>query len=441
MISYGSFIWWKGTTTGVAQKLLFHLQRVVCLAITGAAKTTPQLALETLLFIPPLNNFIQSEAKITAFRLQSIINMGRPRNHSHSSAIDDLFSYEPILQAPVDKCASSYYFDHRYKVITAYDGEAQADPHTEKWYTDASVTNHGSGYGIYNANRGAESYGFLGNFADVAQAELIAILNCCMEIAQDAENTSPVRIHTDSQHAAKLMSSMKFESKIAIECHNIMTEIAQRRDITLQWIPAHTSIEGNDRADQLAKKGASSPAQGPEPFIPLSEKRCRLICNKWLQKCCKERWQSTNTCSQTRSFILEPSSKLTTQLLDLDKRKLSLTVSMLTGHVRLNAYLKRIGIRDDPDCDYCGRNEETALHFLCNCPTLSIKRKESFGKEILTPTQVINLNINKIYNFVKKSGRFPSLTGNSPSNVIYSQGQMSRNVIVPYDGPDSHNAQ
>lgn len=45
MISYGSFIWWKSTTTAEAQKLLYHLQRVVCLAITGAAKTAPQMAL------------------------------------------------------------------------------------------------------------------------------------------------------------------------------------------------------------------------------------------------------------------------------------------------------------------------------------------------------------------------------------------------------------
>ena len=206
--------------------------------------------------------------------------------------------------------------------------------------------------------------------------------------------------------------------------------------MTLLWSPAHSRIDGNEKADALAKRGTLSKMYGPEPFLPLCEKKCRFICNTWLQESIKRRWNGTIQCSNTRSFMASPSAKTASQLLSLDKLRFSYTVGILTGHIRLNAYLKRIQVRDDPDCDFCGRGEETSIHFLCNCPSLSHIRRTIFGLDMLTPNEVFNFHISKIYDFVYKSGRFASLrSGHTADQPFYTRRPRRLNALNALQPP------
>ena len=54
--------------------------------------------------------------------------------------------------------------------------------------------------------------------------------------------------------------------------------------VVLQWIPAHTGIPGNERADALAKQGASL----PQPDIPTDYATCRQMIRANL----KEDWMN-----------------------------------------------------------------------------------------------------------------------------------------------------
>lgn len=243
----------------------------------------------------------------------------------------------------------------------------------------------------------------------VLNPELSAILNCCLEIAKDNVSISPIVIHSDSTSALKALKNFKIDSKLALECVKCIMEIAERRQVTITWTPAHTNVIGNLKADALAKMGAHLNVSGTEPFLPIKEKQCRTSCNRWMQDSLNERWRFTNTCSQTKQFIVSPSEKLTKKLLSLNKMELSVITGILSGHIRLNGYLRRIGIRDDPDCNFCGLSEESAIHFLCNCPNLSHIRQAIFGLNMLTPNEVMIQPVRKIYSFVRQTGRFPSL--------------------------------
>ena len=41
-------------------------------------------------------------------------------------------------------------------------------------------------------------------------------------------------------------------------------------DVQLFWIPAHVGLEGNERADVLAKEGTTTLPVGPGPMLPVS---------------------------------------------------------------------------------------------------------------------------------------------------------------------------
>lgn len=406
------------------------------MAITGAAKTAPQLALETVLNLPTLDTFIQSEARITAFRFRECITKGRNWNLGHGSALCDLYNHAPFLQAPVDRCSPRYVFgkSFRYRLRDPAEGQGEeTNPHIDKWFTDASVNKHGSGYGIYHANSGRELCGYLGVNTDITQAELAAIHICACEIAKGDYGNSPIEIYSDSLGAVKAISSYKIESKLVMDCCEALNKLAQNRHTTLIWIKGHSDSLGNLKADLLAKRGASNPTPGPEPFLSLKEKKCREICDSWSSNMSRDRWRSANTCSHTKEFVAFPQKELTNKLLTLNKLDMSITISIITGHIRLNAYLNKIGIRDDPDCDYCGRAPESAKHFLCACTGLSHLRNLIFNKEFLSPDEVMSFHAACIANFVKQSGRFQTLASRHPSTHTHRQvdGGTAINTITP----------
>lgn len=433
MLAYAAFIWWEATIPANAKVILNHLQRVVCLSITGAAKTTPQLALETIMNIPPLDIYIQAEARISAFRLRECIVPGYSWRRNHSSALDALYELEPSLKGPVDRCPASFVFARPFKILLqgTDDADERTDLPIDKWFTDASVSNQSSGYGIFNENSGREICGYLGKHTDITQAELAAIQICVSEIEATSTDNTPIVIYSDSLGSLKALGSYKIESLMVMDCIRALVNLCQNRDITLKWVQGHSNNEGNLKADKLAKAGAADPAMGQEPFLGWKERKCRAICDSWVKKCMDERWRYANSCRHTKEFVESPNEKITNKLLTLDKIDMSYTVSIITGNIRLNKYLNTIGVRDDPDCDYCGRDVESAKHFLCECTGFNQLRKDIFDNFQLSPKDTLDLPVRSIATFVKRSGRFALSTPN-PSSQNNRQGNGLRAINAPH---------
>jgi len=61
-------VWWLGCQTANTKKRLNRVQRLACLGITGAMRTTPG-AMEALTGLPALELVIQGEARSAAHHL------------------------------------------------------------------------------------------------------------------------------------------------------------------------------------------------------------------------------------------------------------------------------------------------------------------------------------------------------------------------------------
>ena len=57
--SFASLVWWPGCQTASTKSKLSKVQRLACLGITGAFRTTPTGAMEVLVGLPPLDLLIQ----------------------------------------------------------------------------------------------------------------------------------------------------------------------------------------------------------------------------------------------------------------------------------------------------------------------------------------------------------------------------------------------
>ena len=68
-VTYASLVWWPGCQTVSATKKLSKIQRLACLGITGAVRTTPTRTMEALICLPPLELVVQGEAWMAAYCL------------------------------------------------------------------------------------------------------------------------------------------------------------------------------------------------------------------------------------------------------------------------------------------------------------------------------------------------------------------------------------
>ena len=71
-VTFASLVWWPGCQTASDKRKRSRVQRLACLGITGAMRSTAINAVEALICLPPLDFVIQSEARSAAHRLWSL---------------------------------------------------------------------------------------------------------------------------------------------------------------------------------------------------------------------------------------------------------------------------------------------------------------------------------------------------------------------------------
>lgn len=71
---------------------------------------------------------------------------------------------------------------------------------------------------------------------------------------KDLPRLKSLKICTNSE----VLPSDRYVPKTVLGCHEVFNAIGESFSVTLMWIPGHTYLTGNAKADNLAKLGSDA---------------------------------------------------------------------------------------------------------------------------------------------------------------------------------------
>lgn len=401
-VTYASIVWWPKTQQVTCQAKLNKLQRLACLSVTSAMKTTPTAAMEAMLYILPLHLHVRQEAVLGALRLKRCNNLleGDPMGHSRilkdfnisslATTVSDCMEVRPNMDMPYEVIDTNrHMWSH---------GGPELPQGTICFYTDGSKMGCRTGSGVFGP-RIRETIP-MGLWPTVFQAEVYAIYICAKTCLIRNYRHAKIGIFSDSQAALLALKSSKCDSKLVWECIASLRELATRHNrIMLFWVPGHCGIEGNEMADELARQGSSNSFVGPEPFLGISKSATRQGILDWGREQIASIWSKMRGLRQAKAFIT-PSPSITKKLLGLNRRELRTIAGLLTGHCPARYHLHKIGIWPNNLCRFCLLELESSAHLFCFCGALVSQRVRFLGSHLLSPYDVWHTRPRKVIQFI-----------------------------------------
>ena len=278
-------------------------------------------------------------------------------------------------------------------------------------YTDGSATSgiKDAGYGVriqLPDKSCKELSGPCGRFCSNYEAEAAAIESALTEMdriySDYPERKEGIVIFTDAMSVLQALESDSIKDRKIAHLSAIISNFINFHEVevTLQWIPGHTNIPGNDRADLLAKRGAGNTQTKSSASITTARQTIKQHKKKiWL-----DQW--ANTTKGRPIFQHMPSPNPKDEINKLKRHEQTTIFRLRSEHIQLNSHLKRIGVKTSPECPLCGCLEETVRHHLFECSALDDLRSEYlppkpdtantlFGpKDILKNTHIFHVMAN-----------------------------------------------
>ena len=279
----------------------------------------------------------------------------------------------PLIKVELaDKTDKSY--DPTSLMLSAF---KTIDQYPENWihaYTDGSAfkATTKAGYGTYIQHSDGttdELSSACGEKCSNYEAEIAAVetalyhLRSIFSIFPSKINN--IVIFTDSKSLLQVLHHNPHNiemNQITMESHKLMDTFGI--NITMQWIPGHTNIPGNERADSLAKRGSQEEQPNTASTLHTAKQIIRANAKEeWMN-----RWAMGTTGRTVFKYMNSPKPK--DNINKLTRKDQTIIFRLRTNHVPLNMHLNRIQPQHPPMCLLCMYPYETVHHHLFECPPL-----------------------------------------------------------------------
>jgi len=357
-----------------------------------------------------LDIMVQVEAGKSCIRLRDTGQWGRWPDPVGHCAISDWLGREiPLLLSRSDRMAPRRVTEKRFRVEISSEestGEGRILCFTDgsrmagTGYSGAGILVEGEG-----GEEGRERALSLGVWATVFQAEVRAILEC-VRMVEEMGIRGGITICSDSQAAIKALAARRVCSRLVLECRRELDKAGRSREVVLRWVRGHSGVEGNERADALARRGAEMAPVGQEPVVGLAWATCVTLLKEWGRGTHATRWRELEDCRQSRELMRGPQGTLAREVEGWGRSGLRVLVGALTGHNMLRRHAHRMGLAEESSCRRCGRAEETSYHVLGECEGYARLRWEVFGRDVLTRADIRTAKVGMLWRFVKGAGVF-----------------------------------
>ena len=208
-------------------------------------------------------------------------------------------------------------------------------------------------------------------------------------------------MNCDSQSAIQLINSKVIRNKSTKSALNALNLLGGTNEVTLRWIPAHCGYEGNELADQTAKRGSrNDSATGVLLPIPRSASYAAL------RRKTLEFWENAYKLDPPRTFNMYWKERFEKELPKMNRRDMRVATQLLTGHAALNNHLHKVNPTVPTTCPLCQVDDETVSHFLGQCPALSRIRVEYFDTYYCSATDIFDrFSLRRIISYAHRTKR------------------------------------
>ena len=232
IMSYACVSWAGSLNKKYLVRKLTKVQRLACLMISSAFPGTPTGALEILLNITPIEEFLSAEAvrgsyRITVSGLWHVNPIGSfGKTKSHVDVCNEARKFLPLMQMPADRIKKTKVFERNFECQimdkkNAIRFESVLNQSTVKVYTDGSKLNGRVGAGFYAEypnNSPKQAFFHLGIYSTVFQAEVLAISEVAKNLLLDKMHNQSIVVLVDSPAAIKALIKCTVTSITVLNC-------------------------------------------------------------------------------------------------------------------------------------------------------------------------------------------------------------------------------